>query len=349
MAQFLRDAWYAAAWSNEVTGDLFPRMLLNERVVLYRDDAGDVIALANVCPHRFAQLHMGKRIGGVIECGYHGLRFDRSGACVFNPHGEGTIPPGARVKSYPVEERHGVIWIWMGKASSAQPAQIPGYGFLTDPAQRTISGYKLMRANYQLLVDNLMDASHSQFVHASLIGSDTFLDTAPHAIQSERSVEIKLVSTGGSIPEIYRKEIDPSVQRIDMWIEFSWVAPALLVNRTGFVPTGQERADGLEKLGTHLITPETDSTSHYFFAHTRAYGVDDAGIDEAILRWQRVAFGEQDAPMIEGCQEVIGGIDLDELRPVVLVSDVGVMRVRRTMKQLIRREHEAGGASWEVA
>src|SRR5437868_1009177 len=101
--QYLRNAWYAAAWEHELPSDkLLARRILNEPIVLYRTSDGGIAALADRCPHRFAPLHAGKIVDGDrVQCGYHGLEFDKSGACSRNPHGTGNIPARARVKSYP--------------------------------------------------------------------------------------------------------------------------------------------------------------------------------------------------------------------------------------------------------
>src|ERR1700737_1545160 len=113
---YLRNAWYVAAWSDDLAeGQLLGRTILKEPIVLFRKADGNVAALEDRCPHRFAPLHMGKIVGGDrVQCPYHGLEFDASGACVRNPHGTKSIPPRARVRSYPVTEKHKAIWIWMG-------------------------------------------------------------------------------------------------------------------------------------------------------------------------------------------------------------------------------------------
>jgi len=86
---YLRNAWYVAAWSDNLAdGQLLSRTILKEPIVLFRKSDGNVGALQDRCPHRFAPLHMGKIVGGDrVQCPYHGLEFDSSGACVLNPHG----------------------------------------------------------------------------------------------------------------------------------------------------------------------------------------------------------------------------------------------------------------------
>ena len=90
---YLRNAWYVAAWSDDLLdGQLLPRTIMKEPIVLYRKSDGKVVALEDRCPHRFAPLHMGKIVNGdCVQCPYHGLEFDASGACVLNPHGAKNI------------------------------------------------------------------------------------------------------------------------------------------------------------------------------------------------------------------------------------------------------------------
>ena len=117
MMEFLRNTWYVAMWSQDLkAGELVGRTYLNEPVVMFRDPDGRVNAMEDVCPHRLAPLSMGKLVceGKHIRCAYHGLEFDGSGQCVVNPHASGRIPKNSSVRSYPVVEKHSLIWIWMG-------------------------------------------------------------------------------------------------------------------------------------------------------------------------------------------------------------------------------------------
>jgi vanillate O-demethylase monooxygenase subunit len=113
---YLRNAWYCAGWADQLPdGGVLGLTILKEPVVVYREGNGSVSALEDRCPHRFAPLSMGKVLGGNrLQCPYHGLEFDRSGACVRNPHGDKRIPTRAKVKSYPAVEKHKAIWVWMG-------------------------------------------------------------------------------------------------------------------------------------------------------------------------------------------------------------------------------------------
>ena len=86
MADYILNAWYVAACGHEVGAEaLCARRLLDRPVVLYRTEAGNPVALLDRCPHRFAYLSKGRRIGDQIECIYHGLRFGPDGACTRSP------------------------------------------------------------------------------------------------------------------------------------------------------------------------------------------------------------------------------------------------------------------------
>jgi phenylpropionate dioxygenase-like ring-hydroxylating dioxygenase large terminal subunit len=82
---FIRNAWYVAAWADEIGDAPLARRICNEPVVLFRDKEGHAAALLDICCHRGAPLHMGMVIEEGLQCGYHGLVFDRSGACVHVP------------------------------------------------------------------------------------------------------------------------------------------------------------------------------------------------------------------------------------------------------------------------
>jgi vanillate O-demethylase monooxygenase subunit len=127
--EFLTDCGYVAALSREVPADgMFHRRILDTSVPIYRKADGAPVALHDRCPHRFAPLHLGKRIGDDVLCAYHALRFDCSGACTHNPHGTGLIPKAAKVRSSPLLEKYGFVWIWMGEAALADPAKLPHFG-----------------------------------------------------------------------------------------------------------------------------------------------------------------------------------------------------------------------------
>ena len=132
---FIKNAWYIAAWAHEVKDQPFARTICNEAVVLYREpEVGKVGALQDRCCHRGTPLRFGQVVEDGIECGYHGLVFDVSGACIRIP-GQDRIPPKAKVRSYPLVEKNQFLWIWMGDAALADPALIVDFPYHDDQAK----------------------------------------------------------------------------------------------------------------------------------------------------------------------------------------------------------------------
>ena len=170
---YLNNAWYVACWSDELTEALITRTILEKPVLLYRKANGDAVAIGNLCPHRFAPLHMGKRIGDTVQCGYHGMVFGESGQCVLNPHHGGVISPAMKVAAYPLIERHGALWIWMGEADAADEALLPDFGCYSAPGFTTIRGMMDVAANYELITDNLLDLTHADFLHEGTLSSES--------------------------------------------------------------------------------------------------------------------------------------------------------------------------------
>ncbi|MDB5406892.1 MAG: aromatic ring-hydroxylating dioxygenase subunit alpha [Rhodospirillales bacterium] len=334
---FLRNTWYVAAWAKDVGREMTGRVYLNEPVVLYRKENGIAVAVSDRCPHRFAPLHMGQLKGDAIECPYHGLRFDDAGSCVLNPHGDGKIPSGARLRSYPLVERHSLIWIWMGDAAKADASLIPDYGFLSDDTRGTVGGYLAIEANYELLTDNLMDLSHGQFLHASFMQTNDFVNGKHEVLQVGTTVHSNQWVPNGSPQAAYGSDL--ATGNVDQWWDIRWMPPSVMVLEVGMTPVGQPRDAGKRTLSAHLLTPETETSTHYHFANSRDFRTKDPEMDERIRAWQRGGFAGQDKPMIEAIQKMMGTTDLMSLRPVLLPVDSAAVRARRILAGLVEAEN----------
>src|SRR5262245_23096571 len=121
---FLRDQWYVAAMSAEVTDAPLGRTICNEPIVLFRPSSGGIAALEDRCPHRKAPLSLGRMCDGHIECAYHGIQFDGGGVCRLIPS-QHAIPRGLTARSYPVVDRRGRQGR-SGAAAGLEPAQLAG-------------------------------------------------------------------------------------------------------------------------------------------------------------------------------------------------------------------------------
>jgi len=342
---FLKDAWYAAAWAEELKEAMLPRQLLGQRIVMYRRANGSVAALDDRCPHRFAPLHMGRLVDDQIECAYHGLRFDCSGSCTMNPHGNGMIPPRAVVRSYPVVERYKLLWIWMGDAANAELETIPEFDFLSDREFQNVSGYTLANGHYELMTDNIMDLGHIEFLHRGLLGSDAVRKAHTEIIQKGNTVHSNRLISNEVLPPVLQAWYEVGDRPVQRWLNVRWDPAAAMKLTVGVQIEGESRESAHESQGCHLMTPATETTTHYFWAQGRSWGTPDPKMDALRLDSLRQAFDTQDKPMIEAVQQNMRTTDLDSLRPVVLATDGGPVRARRVLKQLISQTAHARNVS----
>ncbi len=337
--KFVRSVWYAAGWSSEIKpGELFHRRLLDEPVVFFRKPDGEVAALQDRCPHRFAPLHRGSLEGDRIQCGYHGLVFDSSGQCVRNPRGK--VPDRARVRSFPVREQDGIVWSWFGEPSQAKSDLVPDYVFLgqAKPSSR-IEGYIPTGGYYELCNDNIMDLSHIDFLHPTSLGSGSIGGVTPQVTQEGKTVHIRWSNSGERAAPIYDPFLPSPGMTVEQVIEVTWQPAANMLLTNTMTPAGYGSDRALISKNVHLITPETADRSHYFYAGTRNFAADDWSVNEARAAAIRSAFENEDKPMIEAVQKSMGPQgDLLNVRPVLLQGDGGAMLARRILHLLRERE-----------
>jgi len=343
-SRFLRNTWYMAGWSDEVGETLSRRRIAGQPILLYRLAAGQVTALDDRCPHRFAPLSKGERIGDNVRCGYHGLEFGPSGACQHNPYAA-AIPKGAVVRHWPTVERDGIVWLWAGDPSLADPARIADFSFLAESStSRTLHGYTLMMANYEYGTDNLMDLSHIEFVHKGSFAGAGVIFAGTHDVRQDGdTLHSNWWMPGISAPS-HTEGIYPRDMRVDHWLDMRWNAPATMYLQVGSTPAGQAREVGVIAHQAHILTPASDGTTHYFWATTYAAGAGIPDMEPMLRQLFGQAFDEEDKPMIEAAYGNLDGADFWSAKPIFLGIDAGGTQARRLLEQLIRREPPAGTA-----
>ena len=340
---FLKNTWYIFALSEEITHEAFVhRKIAGEDLLVYRQTDGTLAAIHDLCPHRFVPLHMGRQVGDTIQCGYHGLEFGADGRCVKNPVLDAPIPGKACVRSYPVIERDTIVWIWLGDPDSADAALVPDYGFLSEPGRRNVGGYLHTRANYQLSTDNLLDLTHVQFVHRSLQASEAFERLEFRVEQDTDSVTTWLTFPSGRPGPLFQKFLDPETP-LDLTFELRWNPPSCCRLRVTGNPPGESDKQIFETMSAHIVSPETEETSHYFYINSRTHDLDKPETDQALRDWQEQGFNQEDKPMLEAQQRFLGKRDLMSLEPVGLRTDGGALRARRLLTEKINLEQAAAG------
>jgi phenylpropionate dioxygenase-like ring-hydroxylating dioxygenase large terminal subunit len=346
---FLRNAWYPAGWDYEVERDkLFNRTLLNENILFFRDSHGIAQAVSDRCPHRFAPLHMGTLTGDSVRCAYHGLEFNGRGECVHNPYGDGKIPKAAKVRAYPLVERYSMLWIWMGAPELATPDTIPVFEALDLNKFYVGRDYLHARANYVLETDNIMDLSHIEYLHPSTLGSSSVKEAITVVEQDGNTVWSKRLIQREVMPDFLYDVFDyPNGTLVDRWLDVRWDAPATLLLDVGATPTGKSREEGSPVPTVHFFTPETETTTHYWFSISFPTHLAEVGEKKASLYIQglRVPFETEDLPMLEAQQKSMGDESFWDLKPILLIGDAGAIRARRILDKLILEEQSAADPS----
>jgi phenylpropionate dioxygenase-like ring-hydroxylating dioxygenase large terminal subunit len=337
---FLRNAWYAAAWGYELEKNTtLARTLLGEKVVLFRTQDGKPYALEDRCSHRAAPLSLGEVVGETIACGYHGLRFNHQGKCVLVP-GQDSIPAKAGIRSYPIVERWTVIWIWMGDPAKCDEALIPSLNWLDSPEWSATPGYIYLKANYQLLVDNLLDLTHVSYVHRKTISGDPREATTPTRVEPlPDGVRVGRWMIDFVPPPLFKK-VGNFETNVDRWQWVTWKAPSTVYLDVGCATTGTgapegDRSQGITIWSNHLITPETEETSHYMFCFARNFDLSNSETSKLLYEGSKATFLE-DAVILEAEQKNLKGGDITHL--VDLAADAAQLRARRMLKQLIEKE-----------
>lgn len=300
---FVRNCWYVAAWSHEVAaGRPFARTLLGEPVCFYRTSEGKVVALADRCAHRGAPLSLGRVEGDSLRCMYHGMRFDDSGRCIEMPGQEG-VPARAGAAAYPVLERDNWIWIWMGEDAQADAASVPSTWSLGTPGWPYKPGYYHYDAPHMLICDNLLDFSHIGYVHPTTLGgTENIAHNRPKVIRGDSKVRVERWLLN-EVPAPFHTRVARFEGAVDRWHFYDFHLPGVLVMHSGVQATGTGAPEGryenaLEFRSCQAVTPETEASSHYFYAVPRNFAVDDEQITETIFQDIVAAF-EEDRVMIE--------------------------------------------------
>jgi len=343
---FIKNAWYVAAWSKEVNRfSMLARTLLNEPVVMYRKYDGTPVALYDRCPHRFAPLSAGRIAGEGISCAYHGMEFNSEGRCVKNPtQPDREIQSGANVKSYPLVEKNQLIWIWMGEVALANPDLIPDYEQYAMGADYGTDGSHMhVACNYQLLIDNLLDLSHAGFIHAGILGTEHFMNNlrvVDTAVSDRQIIEKRIVEDGPAVPA-FKAAANDFEGNVDLWMDAQWDAVASYILDVGVTPTGKERDEGWRTWALHCMTPETATTTNYFWGVAHSYRTNDVSVTKFWMEGLAFAFS-QDKDILEKTQQSMGEEwDVLAMNPVINEADRAAVMARRMLKKMLTEEKQS--------
>ncbi|MGB0629053.1 MAG: Rieske 2Fe-2S domain-containing protein [Alphaproteobacteria bacterium] len=335
---YLRNCWYIAALPEEVADRPVGRIFLGDPVVLFRTADGAAAALEDRCCHRHLPLSLGQVVEGNLQCGYHGLEFDSTGACVSVP-GQSRVPPGASVRRYPLIERYNWLWIWMGDPDAADPGLIPDVFWRDDPGWVATGEYWNVACGYDLLIDIQLDNTHAPFVHPDTLGSSAITETPPKVERTDRNVSAGRWMMDVVPSPTFARAIGTE-KNVDRWLLWEFTPPSLCAFDIGcaLAGTGAEtgdRSQGVTLHTAHFMTPETETRCHYFWSVGRNYKTDDANVTAAMhAEFERI-FSE-DIEIVEAQQK---SLDRTEAwQPIDVNADAPVLQARQLLKKCIDAE-----------
>lgn len=340
---YLRNAWYVAAWDHELGDGPLARVVLEEAVVLFRTADGGVAALADSCPHRRLPLSKGCVVAGELRCGYHGMRFAADGRCTDIP-GQGVIPPAAQVRSFPLHEKWGLLWIWMGDPALADPAgiiDVPHY----DEAGWAVNRGPAMdiACHYQWMTDNLLDPSHVSFVHASSLGNaDTVGIPVETEVGTDRVIVTRWIRDHALAPFFAKRVrfagLADRLQHYEVRMPAHAVIKDVVAPAGTGAPEGQLHPDVFLIDSYNFVTPVDADNCRYYWFQVRNYAADDEA-ESAALTADFIAAFEEDVVVLEAVHQGMKahGSRLD------LASDLGSGQARRMLARMIKAEGDGAG------
>lgn len=336
---FVRNSWYVAGWSKDFGSALKPLEIVGIRIVLYRASSGTLAALEDRCPHRLLPLSKGKLVDDNIQCGYHGMTFNNAGICVRVP-GQDNTPERANVQAFPVVERHGVVWIWMGDANLADPDTIFDIPEMSDAKWHIHHGGQLhIKAHYLNVAENLVDPAHVSFVHPTTLGNaasenvPVHVSTSGHVIRAWRWIR-------DAPPVGFFQEFGGFKGHVDRWHYYDLHLPSTAVIDFGSISTDEncpedERDRGVRVFALHFVTPVNENYTIDHWMHLRNAAVGEDAASAKIDTLLEMAF-EEDKAILEAIHE-------QEQRPqprkpVRIAIDKGPNVYRKRIRELIEAE-----------
>ena len=319
--------WYVAEEVANVADRPRKVRLLGFDFVLFRDASGAIACLSDVCIHRGASLGEGRMANGCVECPYHGWQFDGQGSVVKIPSlpADQKIPTRARVDRYPVQQKYGWVWVFLGDLPEAERPPLPDFPEYDDTANwRTVRGEFTWKADYARVVENGLDFAHAPFVHPSFGDRDNAVIhdfTLEQEDWSARGKVTYIPPLPKGIWKLIRKERTPvqaqpgyhmsgATMRLDVWLTATWRMVIFDVN-----------------------TPVDENTTLTRWIMARSFLRQKIWDGDSIKRTHKIF--EQDAVIVEKiCPEAVP----TDLREELAVKSDGLMNAFRfKRRELIER------------
>jgi phenylpropionate dioxygenase-like ring-hydroxylating dioxygenase large terminal subunit len=343
MTEIPRNQWYVAAYGREIGHELFSRTICGESILFWRTTAGTVTAMSDRCVHRRFPLSQAptRLVDDQVVCGYHGFTYGTDGRCVAVP-GQTRVPRTARLRSYPVVEQDSFVWVFIGDPDRADTTPVPRAPWLDSPDYTTVAGMEPLAARFGLLVDNLLDLSHETYLHGGYIGTPEVAST-PITTEVDEQAGVVAVSRhmdDAKCPPFYSRSTGLT-GRISRWQDIEYTPPCLYTLHSRIAPVGSvPNADGSDPDAFHVevvyaITPETEHSTHDFWAVARDFARDDQEVSDFLAEQNRTVV-LQDVEALDVLEQVIA-TEPNGYQELSINIDTGGLAARRMLAALVAR------------
>ena len=340
----IKNAWYVACSAEELSTDKpLGRTVCGEPMVFFLGPGGEPVALEDWCPHRGAPLSLGKVCNGVLTCGYHGLQMGCEGKAIAMPNQN--VANFAANRRFACTAYAGFVWVWPGDFAKASLDTLPKLAWADEPEHWAYGGgYYAIACDYRLMIDNLMDLSHETYVHANSIGQREIDDARSTTRTEGEHVVTSRHMFGIEAPPCWKFALEktglPTDQAVDRWQVCHFTPPSHVHIEVGVALAGHGGIDAPNDLKTYaivvdFITPETDTSIHYFWGMARKFLPQSAELTNQIRDGQAKIFAE-DRAMLEGQQH--NQSHFTKKRVMGLSVDVGGIAARRIIERRIAAE-----------
>lgn len=288
--------WYVAVLADEVGDEPVRVRMLGCDFVVFRDGDGNVACLSDVCCHRGGSLSRGKRVRGCVQCPYHGWEFGGDGRVRrIPPLGDATkIPARARVDSYPVQQRYGLVWVYLGEMAESERPELPEllaeYG--DEENWRMTLTQREWNVNWARAMENLADSSHLYLVHEFGKHLPETIDIWP---VEETDWGVRIPQVYGVTPNANSKTAVNAPQakqgrsRSELVIELSVI---------GMIQKNSQRmSSGYDQIIWNALTPVDATHTRHVTLHFRDFQPEPAN-DAAMIKTLEWGF-EEDAAVID--------------------------------------------------
>lgn len=339
MTSWVPNAWYVIGWDSEIDRTPLARTICGVPMMAYRRLDRSVVVMRDACPHRMLPLSMGLREGDSIRCKYHGLKLGPDGIAEEMPLKSDRVNTRICVETFAVAERHRFVWVWIGDKALADPDLIPDLWPCSAPGWTFDGGYYHVAADYRLMIDNLMDLTHETHVHSGSIGQPELMEAPIEArVESDRAYVSRWMPNVDA-PPFWRGALKKGGP-VDRWQICEFIPPAAVMIDVGVAPAGAgatlaKHDQGVRGMVVDFMTPETETTMHYFWGMARSFDIDDAGFTARFKRQQGGVFAE-DKEILEAQQQSI--LANPGLRLNAYNIDQGGVRARQIIDRLIRAQ-----------